>query len=359
MKANVILLWILICVQYVNANMASPIRGGTIASTAITSKDIAIASEKIQIKIDEGFTTAHFIVTYNIKSEYSGKQIPLLFYAKDYADSFYVWLDDKRIAIQNIPDTYDLGATLEGFGTLPNRDQSLNIGHDNILHGYGFEANELKYFEANIEKGAHTIRVEYIAKVWTDISDWVKLYSFYYSLSPAKHWKSFGTLEVEMIQAGKPKAITTNLGIPKEKQIQASNTWVFDSLPGEYIEIAYQPPLSPLAATLIAISPTGIAAIATIAMVMLHIFLTIRYRKRSIQSKYSPYAIIGSLLIPFLALLVYMFSYRWIDVAIGKDAGNYHGYTFLVMVFYPILLIVYGLIVLIVDVMCRRKAQEM
>jgi hypothetical protein len=44
-----------------------------------------------------------------------------------------------------------------------------------------------------------------------------------------------------------------------------------------------------------------------------------------------------------------MISYELIDYSIGEEAGNYHGYTFLVIILYPLLLPIYWVIMWLAD----------
>jgi hypothetical protein len=343
--------------EVAKANMSSPIMEGTLTSSAISSKDIQILSERIFIKIDPNFSTAKFIVEYTIQSDLSGKQIPLLFYARDFKDSFFVWLDNKRINIQNIPDKHYEGSPFSGFEKSLEKDND----EDEIIiywqkgSGSVYKLSDLKYFEADIEKGVHQVRVEYTANVWTDLSGWVKSFSFRYSLTPAKYWKSFGSLEVIVEQEGQVRPVSTNLGLPNEKQIREKNSWTFNKLPGEYVEISYTPKTSRFANALMTIEPVGMAVIAMVVMAILHCMLTLFYRKRNIQKRYSLPVIMGSILVPFLTWLVYMYSFDIIDDAIGEDASRFHGYVFLSIIFYPVILIVYGLLFWLIDRQYKRK----
>ena len=122
LKINFFILFLLIG-QFCRANMSSPIQEGTLTSTAFSSKDINILSEKINIKIDKEFKTVKFIIEYTIQSDVIGRQIPLLFYAQDYKDSFMVWVDNQRVAIQNIPDKYT------------HFDNSPFSGFSGVIHG--------------------------------------------------------------------------------------------------------------------------------------------------------------------------------------------------------------------------------
>ena len=59
--------------------------------------------------------------------------------------------------------------------------------------------------------------------------------------------------------------------------------------------------------------------------------------------------IAGSLLIPLAILIFYIGAYDIIDDLIGEDAGRYHGYTFLAIALYPLILPVYFFVMWLVD----------
>ncbi len=361
MKAKALISFLFIA-QLCWANMASPVRRGTESATVFSSRDIDIFSETIHITINPDFTTAKFIVEYTIYSDTSGTQIPLLFYARDYKDSFMVWVNNQRVNIRDIPDEYAAieHSPFSAFSHSFNKDDEAD-GQNKVMiywqehNGSAYELNDLKYFETPLSEGKHVVRITYTANAWKDISGWVSTSSFRYSLSPAKFWKSFGTLHVTIEQEGTVRQLSTNIGVPEEKDIQAKNNWTFASLPAEYIEISSTPVVSTLASILIALSPLGLTIISGIILLALHLVLVKAYRRRNPERKYSPVVVWGSLLVPFLILLGYIFSFGLIDAAIGKDAGRYHGYTFLVMVLYPVLLLFYWLVVWLVDRREKRK----
>ena len=156
--------------QLARANMASPIREGTMASSAFASKDLDVLSELINIKIDKDYMTAKFTVEYTIESKVTGGQIPLLFYAQDYKDSFLVWLDNQSVTIRNIPEeyTHPEDSPFSGFSGLRddgNGDEVTIYWSKNS--GFTCKLSDLKYFETDIEKGLHMVRVGYTANVWT------------------------------------------------------------------------------------------------------------------------------------------------------------------------------------------------
>jgi len=355
MCKNIFLLTIALCFSVLAfANMASPINPGTISSSAISSKNINITSENIFIKINKDFTTAKYIVEYNIQSNVAGKQMPLLFYAKDYKDNFMVWVDNKPVSVKSLSElNIDQSSFLKLYEN-GNDSTKVAISFDRNERA-SYEINDLKYFEIDVEKGNHVIRVEYVAKAWIDKSDWVKKYSFHYSLSPAKYWQSFSNLTIKIEQEGSVKNYTTNLGLPNENKISNLHTWNFKNLPSDFITINFQPKPNTLVAFLISLEPFGIAVIFSIILMLLHLYWVIWYRRKNISKKFSAPVIIGSFLVPFLYLFIYINSYSVIDNIIGKDASNWHGYYVLIIIFYPFILIAYWVVFWLIDKLYKRK----
>ncbi len=359
---SALLVFTLLWAQITRANMSSPIWEGTATSTAFSSKDINILSEFIHIKIDADYRTAAFTVEYTLQSDVSGRQIPLLFYAQDYKDSFQVRVDNQSVAIQNIPEQYTHFALspFSGFsrwkdaGNQADARDRVTIQWDENS-GFTYPINDLKYFETELGKGIHKVRVTYTANVWTDVSGWVKTYSFRYSLSPAKFWKSFGKLTVTVEQAGTVRPITTNIGAPLEQTILAKNTWMFTQLPAEYLEFSFTPEMSGLTKALINLQPFWLSIISGVLLFVLHLWLVLRYRRRHIHKKYSFVVIVGSWLVPFLILLSYIAYFMLIDYLIGEDAGRRHGYVFLIMILYPFFVPVYWTIMWLLDKLQKKK----
>lgn len=364
MKTKLLLLLLLLA-QLCKANMSSPVWEGTQVSTAFSSKDIRILSERIHIKIDKAFSTAKFMVEYTIQSEVSGKQIPLLFYAQDYKDSFFVWVDDQRVDIQKIPEKYThIGdSPFSTFAGPFERSRQVNSADEVTIRwsenaAFVYKINDLKYFETDIEKGTHKVRVEYTATAWTDVWGWVSEYSFRYSLTPAKFWKSFGTLNIQVEQEGEVKEFDTNLGHPAEQKFATINNWTFTKLPAEYFTFTYSPNINIVAKALIFITPLGIAVIIGLLLFAWHLVLVRRYRRKFVNKKYSPVVIVGSLIVPLLVILSYILAYPLIDGIIGDAAGRHHGYIFMVIIFYPILFPIYWIVIWLFDRQQREKANR-
>jgi hypothetical protein len=361
LKSCIVIILLLIS-QFGSANMSSPFFSGTRTGSAFSSKDINILSETIHITIDQAFRTAKFIVEYTIQTDSAGKQIPLLFVAQDYKDGFFVWVDNQKIQLQNIPPQYTqvdgspfskFAASFESYNRVNGANEVSIYWHKHMGSVYKFD--ELKYFETDISRGTHTVRVEYTASAWGDASGWINEYSFRYSLTPAKFWKSFGTLKIFVEQEGKPKQLSTNLGQPIEKNMLAKNTWVFKQLPAEYFSFTYSPKPNMLAEIFITIDPFGFMIITAILLVAWHLFLIKKYRRKFVDKKYSAVVIWGSLIIPFCILLSYPFSSIIISSVIGEEAGRHHVYEFLVVAWYPILVPVYWVIAWLFDKEYKRK----
>lgn len=355
-------IFIFIKISY--ANMASPIREGTKSADVFSSKDIDILKEKLSITINKEFTDANFTSEYFIRTDKEGKQIPLMFFAINYKDDFRVWVDGVEIKIISIPQDYLLSSGIIQLDGFSNSFNSSASDSERKVVRIQFEKNsareyvlsELKYFEADLSKGDHKIRVEYTAIPWKDRSEWVNKYTMPYSLSPARHWRSFGELEIILNAEEFGKYISTNIGQPDSGNANTIAVWNFRKLPDvNVLEIEYTPEINSFTKAMIAIDPFGLTIIAGLILTLFHFIFIRDYRIRKPEKKFSWILIAGSIIIPFLILVFYILSYGIIDSMIGKDAGGYHGYTFLVLIFYPVILIVYFLIMWITDRIIKKR----
>jgi hypothetical protein len=361
MKAKTVLMLLLLISLKAAANMASPITKGTLGSSPFISRYVDILNEKILIIPDSLFETAYFKIEYQIKVSQSGIQVPLLFYASDYREDFKVWLDNAEIRLKPAPEYYENleGTPLKDFGYLfdsgsENEERQVIIENPEYA-GFYVSVNNLKFFEADLEEGTHTIRVDYVAESWSDRSSWVTEYSFRYALAPAKYWKSFGELEITLDNSRFGKKIKTNLGIPVQGNTKAVTKWIFSAIPVEMLQVNYIPELNSAAGILIALGPTGLTVIFAVFLVLIHLLLMLTFRKKNPAKRFSRVMVAGSLIIPLLILTGYMASFSMIDASIGKDAGGRHGYTFLIFVFYPVIVPVYWVLMWWFDRTLKRK----
>lgn len=331
-------------------NMASPLRPGSLSGVPLASLDLGISHQKIIVRLAPDLRTARFSIDYYIGSDKPVTSLPLVFYAVRLTDSLQVQLNGRRVPLRPFPPDSLIPIPMQFLKGIPGLDSGyvrLNLDQDG-REIIPFEA--LRYFEVNLDPGTHHIHVEYTSSVWEDRSDWVKRYSFFYSLEPARYWKSFGSLEVEVSQIGAPLPLYYSLGPPHRQPAPVVAQWSFTRLPADVLEIRYQPPLPRVAGWLIKISPSGLAVGVFFLLAISHAAAIIRRRRHSVSRRISGVAIIGSLLVPLAGLLTYAASFYLIDHLIGPHASARHqGYPFLSLLLYPILLPVYGGVMLILD----------
>jgi hypothetical protein len=344
------------------ANMASPIeQEGTLGATPFISKYVDILKEKITITPDEKFKKAHFKVEYHLQSEKNGVQIPLLFVAKEFSNGISVMLDGKKILLMPVPKKYmhQPDSPFSDFSDSFEKESEQNVtirwSED---HGYRYKLSDLFYFEADLSEGIHIVTVEYDADRRIDQSNWVKEYSFLYSLSPAKHWRSFGELEVVLDASKCKKSLKTNFGFPVKRNLQSIKKWTFSSLPGEFLQVKYTPKINKTAQILIAITPTGLTVIFAIVMSLVHFFLLKELHKKNHLQWAKWLFRLGVFIVPFLVLRWYMYTFNIIDNLIGEEASRYHGYTFFVFILYPFVMPCYWLFLFFVKEPWVKKMQE-
>lgn len=343
------------------ANMASPMWKGTSLSTVFTSKNIDILNEKIYFKPDKEFKIGSYFVEYHIKTDTSGKQIPLLFFALDYKEKFKVYVDNIEVQLAqlhyNKSDTLGISIyrqfNLYAYNDKLN-DVDLNMG-ERAYGNFNIE-NDLKYFETILTKGEHIIRVEYNADVWTYNADWIKEYSFRYSLSPAKYWKSFGGLDIVIDNRDSKKQLQTNLGLPQIGSCDSVASWHFDKLPSDVLIISHIPKINSFATFLIKISPEGLTVIFGLILFCIHLLSVRKFRQIKYKVRFSWLSILGSLIMPLIILMSYLFFYNLIDRIIGEDATSSHGYLFLAIFLYLPLMPVYLIVIQSVDYYLKTKS---
>lgn len=340
------------------ANMASPIRPGARQGAVFSSRDIDILHETIRIEIGSDISRARYHIEYLLRSP-EGMQIPLLFVAQDLEDSFKVWVDGRPQQVLPVPESYNVRIPqfFDGFeGTLGGDRNPINttVIEWGPNEGMIYRPDELQYFETALSKGEHRITVSYEARAWGDVSDWLTKYTHCYSLSPARHWRSFGQLDI-YLKAAFPDDIrlTTNLGRPAGSDSLAH--WHFNQLPADYINIGLQPQAGSTARMLMDAAPGGFMGLTALILTSLHLYALYRFRRRYPSRKFSWVLIVGSLIVPFLILTSYVEAFPLVDFMIGPYASGRHGYIFLVYLFYPFLLIFYFLLLWMADRMIRKR----
>lgn len=322
-----LLLFLLITLQSV-ANMASPyIRVGTNPNEAYSSRDIDIISEVINIKILK-IDSAFFDITYTVNSDKDGIQIPLIFdVATNRFNDFIILVNGKEV-ITKTPD-YDYNSP------------ELQYWQDSLRNHFSIKVHyissvDLKYLEAYLEKGINTINVRYSAEPDLYTGSPVTHFEFNYNLEPARSWKSFKdlTINIEVIQSDFTASIRNG---HTDIEIDSTYTYHFEQLPDHRIQINTKPHITNAAQKAIDFGAGNIALIMCAIMVILHIYLVVRYRKRNPEKKYSWPVIALSIIIPFLMCCSIFATTAMIDSIIGEYASKNHGYLFLIFFIYPVI----------------------
>jgi hypothetical protein len=343
-------------------NMAEPVERTSLFGRPFTAQQVDITHEEIRVKLDESFQTARFEITYFLQANREGIRIPLLFYAIALRDGFEVALDGKPLQTKEIPPEYSFAdsASFREFFYLFHPDSSqYEENRAYLLDGWGTgyfgSVNDLVYFEADISKGKHEVTVNYTADPWIDSWDWMNEYSFHYALAPAKHWKSFGTLEIILDATAFPDSISTNLGPPLLGRLDSVARWQFDAIPEDVLEVHYQQEMPKTAIFLIRLGPRNLAFIAGAILLILHLWVIRAYRRRNPSVRYSWVVILGGILLPFLFLWIWMMAYPFIDWFIGEHAAAMHEYIFFILFLYPVIMPVYLGLMWLWDYFWKRK----
>lgn len=365
MKIKCFLLSFFLCLAFnnANANMASPKIDETPVGSAISSKDIHVLSEYIRIQFSNKFSFAEFTVEYTIRSPKNGVQVPLIFYAKNYDKDvglFDVKLDGQPISVLDFSDTSSLNVFIDKYkNDFKIREGYLMMSFDSLNALEAFALDDSKYFEVDIDSGIHKIEVRYRTYAGIYNGPWVQESFVEYALRPAKYWKSFQNLKIEIIQGDEVLDYSTNLGPSQEGAISKVNTWIFDTLPADDIVINYRPPISGFAQLLINVSPYWIAFIVASIFAFFHWWWIVFYRRKHPKIWLSIATVAGALIIPAIFCVVYVFSYPLIDFFIGNHASGRSAYMSIAIFFYyPIKFIFYLILSLAIDLIYRYRLKK-
>jgi len=357
MKTKLLLLFFVITIPYTFGNMASPWSRGTFGASPFINQYVEIQKEQIKIKLDSTFEEASYEINYVINATKEGLNIPLLFLALEYKKDFQIWLDGNLVELKNFPSNYysktDSNKT-KGFNYFLGEEETVEIPFNEKERSIEKLSN-LKYFEVDLSLGLHRVKIKYVARPWVFSGDWVKKYSFRYSLYPAKYWKNFEQLEIELTVGTLLKKIETNLSVQNQDLENGRMSWEFDQIPTETLEIRFTPEVNKKALFLIAIGPYYISLMMLALLVLGHFVLAKNYRKKS-SAKYSWVAILGSIVNPFLMYLTYIYAVDYIGYLIGEHASNRMGYgAIFAIFFYPVNVLLYLVIAWQLDNYWKRK----
>lgn len=307
-------------IQAVWANMGMPVLRKGEPNNAFVSRYVDVLHERIDIFPNARQKSVFFRVEYIIQSDTAGKQIPLLFLALD-AEQFYglhhtvlpmkIWLDNMPIKLQ---DSLPVGAS--EFLELYFKKDSITNKH---------LESKMRFFEVDLSKGKHTIRVEYDVSISYDRRHYLNEYLLNYSLAPAKEWRSFGTLEVSLhAPCYEFDYLRSNLEAGKVSQSDSLVVWRFNSLPTDVLSIQYKYKV-PALAHLWAYYRWDTLTVLYLIFALLHFLWIYKIRNESFP-KISERCLIGSIL--FLVVFSGIFYLgEWLHdiLTVGRGVSeSYH-----------------------------------
>lgn len=336
--------------------MASPLQTGTQSGSAFSSRNLDVLFEKIRITPDAAFETAQYEIEYTVLANQSGILVPLAFYAMDYEGDFEIWKDGEPVPFRTVSPNggFGEGSPLADFGQYFDRDSVITLDWKDYQSELT-RPEDLLYFEIRLDSGTSVIKVKYTAHAWDYRGEWLRELSFRYSLTPAHYWRSFGAIEVKLDATGLDFPVSTNLGNPDFGRLDSVAVWMLGNIPVETIMVNREAKLEGGAATLVGIGPFGLMLIFSAILIVIHLMLIFWHRKRKPTMKLSWIAVAGGVIFPFIMLMSYLWALDVIDSAIGEMASHWHGYSFLIMIFYVVVMPVYLGAVVILDVVLRKR----
>ncbi len=334
--------------------MASPIIDGTNLEEVYTSRNIDILNEKINIRFLRA-SEAEFTVVYTVKTEEKGLQVPFIFdtynertYQKK---NFKVSVDGMQLDINDLPDNYSDNEVIRWL-------DSIGVIAENIPDKSYFW-RRFYYFEADFSEGVHSIEVIYTAIATKTTRNPVLHFSYRYNLAPARYWRSFGELVIEIDDSALSGQI--NINLPAEAMVDSvpNKIWKFAGLPQDIIIIDFDPQLSTIGVYFNWLGTEGVSIILWGLLIIAHLFLLVRYRKKHINKRFSPYVIAGSIVVPIVCCFGFLLSCIIVDEAIGEYASRRHEYSFFIFFLYPVVMPFYLLVCWLLDRLLKKYYRKM
>jgi len=341
-----------------NINMASPVIQGTMGSSPFLSKHVDVLYENLHIKIDKNFEYADFNVEYHILSSKDGISIPLLFYASEYYEDFKITVDGKSVELLKTEDLFEIvdKEQFNDFSSLFDANQKdFKMNKDHEPNGLpNLQIKDFLYFKSDISQGVHKIQVSYRASRWTYKDSWLKSYSFRYALAPAKFWKSFGTLNVAIDATNFKEPIEVNIFSENDIQVESVTEMKFLELPADVLLINYNPRVSAFTQFLIDFGPFNLSLVVALILVVLHILMMKKYRKRFPNKKIAIPALVGGFFIPIAFVIGFILFNLLIDNIIGEHASGQYSYgAFYSIMNLPKYWIIYLIMAFIIDLFLK------
>jgi hypothetical protein len=335
----------------VQANMAKPWNDGSEHSILFSSKGIDVIKEHIGIKIiSNDDYLARFQIRYELNTPIA-QALPLLFIASDLFNEPIVTVNGKTIKITHLKK--NTAKELEQMSFLePYQDEYVRVHYEkneSIL----VRLDDLAYFVGDLQKGTNIITVAYDSRLESNNFGFTTDLTFKYSLAPSKYWKSFGPIKIDLELPEKYQFKECSIGSP-DHQNGKNLSWTLKQVPDTDLQISMKPVVPVISAILLFLDPLGIATIAFIILVYVHVN---RIKKHRIQQvpRYNWGLAIGNIVIPPLIYAIYFGAYDLIEWTLGDLSLGKHGYIFLMVFTLPVFWVIYDLIMWLVDLQFKKK----
>lgn len=221
------------------ANLSGPWHPGQLLLDVEGVKDIAIVREKLQIDLRpvEQRDAIKITATYIIDHVQPPKDLPLTFITGvESVRAVKCSLNGKPLAfttrqVVNMPESWKPPAETPGF--VPEEKQLYSRNITDTQH-------EWILFTVPLQTGRQSIEVTYEVEpgAYYSLYQTAKYWQTAYILAPARTWKSFGGLDVEVLAPANWQ-VKSNLPLVNQGQQWTAS---FDSLPADFITLTTQHP---------------------------------------------------------------------------------------------------------------------
>ncbi len=221
------------------ANLSGPWKPGQLLVDVQGVKDVAIVREKLRIDlrpVEQG-NAIRITATYLIEHQQPAKDLPLTFITgvesvkgvKCTLNGMPVKFTTKQVV--TMPNSWKPPAATPGF-----------VPEEELLYSRSITDTQHEWilFTVPLQTGRQTIEVTYEVEAGAYYSQYhaAKYWQTAYILAPARTWKSFGGLDLEVLA---PNNWQVKSNLPLQNQGQ-SWTASFDSLPADFISLTTQHP---------------------------------------------------------------------------------------------------------------------
>lgn len=314
--------------------MAEPWVLGSEQSTLYGAKNCHVSNEDIFIKLTnkDDFYFTKYKIKYSIYSDVD-QTVPLLFIG--------IGLSERKLVTVNNSITQIKKYNSKNAAEISySKDDVLPVNEDDLI-----------YFDAKLIKGINTIYIEYDSYLEHNNQGFIRTYKLNYSLYPSKFWASFGTINIELFLGENLKITSSNIGEPRlEKGIAY---FTINTIDKDKIELEITKKTNVISGLLIIMQPFGIATLFLVFMFAYHRKLLIEnYKQKKLKQK--SILFLGILIMPLMYYLVFFLSYPLIDFSLGQKNSK-HGYIFLYIFTLPVVMLIYGLLMWIINHKLKLK----